>query len=446
MDTSLRRALGRTRPRCGFACPPRRIAGAFLVCASLTLAPAVAASDGSDALPAPAPADEYRIAVGDVVEIAVAGMPDMRQRLPVQLDGAISYPNLGRLVVAGTAIRAMQRTIQAALSSQVYRHRLADGREVTVTVEPREVSANVVEYRPVYVDGDIARPGEQPYRPLMTVRQAVSVAGGYDLLRFGTKPPLGELADARGEFESVTAELAKEQSNIARLRRELGDKEGAPRPTADPALPRQVLADLQKSQADLFDVDQIDAMRERSFLRRGVEQLGAQSEVLTRQQRDEQQGVKVDTEELDRLTELLGKGAVISQRVTEARRALLLSSTRSLQTTAQLMQATRQREEIGRQLERLDDLRRSKLLAELSERTIKAQQLQARLGALNLKVSGLAARPLDESGTRRVPALHIIRRTSEGHVRLPAEEETQLSPGDVVEVALKAPMSLSATR
>ena len=388
--------------------------------------------------------EDYRIEVGDVIEVSVAGLADMRQRLPVQIDGSISYPMVGRLAVVGTTVAETQRAIQTALSSQIFRHRLADGRELTMTVEPREVSAVIVEYRPVYVDGDVSRPGEQPYRPLMTVRQAISVAGGYDLLRFGTKTPMADLADARGEHESVMADLAKEAANIGRIRRELGDKNATLGLAAGgPTLPQQVLQDLQRSQGDLLLIDQGDFERERSFLRRGVDQLSQQSEILIRQQKDEEHGLKVDTQELDRLTDLLSKGAVISQRVTDARRAALLSSTRSLQATAQLMQATRQKEEIARQLERLDDLRRAKLLAELSDRIAKAQQLQSRVQALNLKMAGLVARPKDDFNARRLPVIHIIRRARDRHERIAVEEDAGLRPGDVVEVALKAQPDLA---
>jgi hypothetical protein len=38
---------------------------------------------------------EYLIDVGDTLEISVAGVPELRQRVVVQLDGSISYPLLG---------------------------------------------------------------------------------------------------------------------------------------------------------------------------------------------------------------------------------------------------------------------------------------------------------------------------------------------------------------
>lgn len=44
-------------------------------------------------------------------------------------------------------------------------------------VTPDQVMLANSEFRPVYLNGDVAKPGEQTFRPGMTVRQAVALAG-----------------------------------------------------------------------------------------------------------------------------------------------------------------------------------------------------------------------------------------------------------------------------
>ena len=56
----------------------------------------------------------------------------------------------------------------------------------------------------------------------------------------------------------------------------------------------------------------------------------------------------------------LRQGSLISPRVTDARRAVLLSSTRKLQTSAQLMDVKKQQDEFKRKLEKLDDQRQAR--------------------------------------------------------------------------------------
>ena len=78
---------------------------------------------------APAKA-EYRLDAGDVIEISVAGVPELRQRVTVQLDGTISFPILGTLAVAGLPPSEVQAKIQATLPTRLHRRRMPDGREI----------------------------------------------------------------------------------------------------------------------------------------------------------------------------------------------------------------------------------------------------------------------------------------------------------------------------
>ncbi|MHC2576709.1 protein involved in polysaccharide export with SLBB domain [Bradyrhizobium diazoefficiens] len=52
--------------------------------------------------------------------------------------------------------------IGAALTSKVFRQRTLDGREVVVVIDANEVTTVVAEYRPIYVNGDVSKPGEYP--------------------------------------------------------------------------------------------------------------------------------------------------------------------------------------------------------------------------------------------------------------------------------------------
>src|SRR5215467_7374103 len=93
------------------------------------------------AIPAKA---EYRVDVGDVLEISVAGVLELRQRVTVQLDGSISYPLLGTFMAAGMPPSEVRAKIRAALPSKVFRQRAPDGREIVVVIEADQVTASVV--------------------------------------------------------------------------------------------------------------------------------------------------------------------------------------------------------------------------------------------------------------------------------------------------------------
>ena len=86
---------------------------------------------------------EYRLHAGDVIEIAVARVPELKQRVPVQMDGTISYPLLGTISVANQLPAEMQAKVQATLASKVFRQRTPDGRENSVAIDPDEVTGSV---------------------------------------------------------------------------------------------------------------------------------------------------------------------------------------------------------------------------------------------------------------------------------------------------------------
>ena len=95
-----------------------------------------------------------------------------------------------------------------------------------------------------------------------------------------------------------------------------------------------------------------------AFLQRGVRQGDDEVRVLSDQQKKDEEGLQSDLEDLQKASDLFGKGSLISPRVTDARRAVLLSSTRKLQASAQLLQVKKQQEELARKLTKLDDQRR----------------------------------------------------------------------------------------
>jgi polysaccharide export outer membrane protein len=343
-------------------------------------------------------------------------------------------------VVAGLTPSEVRAKIQATLPTKVFRQRAPDGRENVVVIEPDQVTASVGEYRPIYVNGDVSRPGAQAYRPLMTVRQAVALSGGYEIMRFRMNNPFLESADFRSDYESLWTEFAKEQTHIWRMRMELGDEDNLDQKVLrDVPLPASTILQITGLEAEQLKSRQEDYLREKEFLQRGSKQTDEHIGVLSEQLQKEEEGLQADTQDLQRVTELFGKGAVAMPRITDARRALLLSATRKLQTISQLMLTKRQRDDFSRQLERLDDQRRIKLLQELQEAGVRLNQIKAKLQAVGEKLQYTAlVRSQLVRGAGSKPQITIVRKAEKGRERFIAEEDSELQPGDVVEVALRS--------
>jgi polysaccharide export outer membrane protein len=133
-------------------------------------------------------------------------------------------------------------------------------------------------------------------------------------------------------------------------------------------------------------------------------------------------------------------------RVSDARRSLLLSSTRALQTAVQLAQVERERGDLGRKLERLDDTRRLSLLSELQDANGKLAEIRAKLSAVGEKLTyaGLVRSQLVR-GKGSAPEIIVYRTTSKGRQRIESNEDADLQPGDTIEVSLQGDLLPSSS-
>jgi polysaccharide biosynthesis/export protein len=382
---------------------------------------------------------EYLLNVGDVLEVAAAGVPELRSRAPVQMDGSISLPLVGRLPVAGLSLPEIQAKVGAALASKVFRQRGPDGREVAVVIDAHEVTATVVEYRPIYINGDVSKPGHYPYLPSTTARQLMAVAGGYDIMRVRMNNPYLESADLRAEYGSLWTEFAKDQARLWRIKTELGEAtQISPSAATDVPIARSAISEIFNAETEYLKTKQNDYRLEKAFLERGVRQGDDEVRVLSEQQKREEEGFQSDLEELQRAQEMFAKGTLTSPRVTDARRAVLLSSTRKLQTSAQLMQVKKQQDELARRLTKLDDQRRLDLFRELQETSLRLSQIRERLQSVGEKIQYTAmVRSQLARGTDSRPDITIIRKGKNGPEQIVANEDTELQPGDTVEVSLR---------
>lgn len=107
----------------------------------------------------------YRLGAGDVINISVYGEEDLsRQKYRLPDSGVITFP-FGEVGALGLTLVELERKI-------------ADGLRGGYLINPR-VSVSMDEYRPFFISGQVDKPGAYPYKPGLTVRMAVSIAGGF---------------------------------------------------------------------------------------------------------------------------------------------------------------------------------------------------------------------------------------------------------------------------
>lgn len=113
--------------------------------------------------------EEYRIGVGDALEVNVWRNPELSVSVPVRPDGKISMPLVGDIVAAQLTATELSSNIAVSLTEYV--------RNPQVTVIVSNPSSSDFQRR-VRITGAVNNPQSIPYREGMTVLDLVLLAGG----------------------------------------------------------------------------------------------------------------------------------------------------------------------------------------------------------------------------------------------------------------------------
>lgn len=114
----------------------------------------------------PEKAGQYKLGPGDTIRIITYGAEQLTGKFKVGDSGDIAVPLLGTVRAAGLTARQLQK-------------KMTDSLVHTGMFRQPSVVVEVVRYRPIFILGEVKKPGEYPYQPGMTVLTAVAIAGGF---------------------------------------------------------------------------------------------------------------------------------------------------------------------------------------------------------------------------------------------------------------------------
>ena len=107
----------------------------------------------------------YHLDAGDRLRVVVYGQEGLTNTYAIDAGGSITMPLIGPVRARGRTTAGLATEISAKL-------RRGFIRDPSVAVE-------IEAYRPFFILGEVAAPGQYPYVPNMTVETAVAIAGGF---------------------------------------------------------------------------------------------------------------------------------------------------------------------------------------------------------------------------------------------------------------------------
>ena len=385
-----------------------------------------------------AAAGEYRLGIADRVKVKVQEWPDLGGEYAVTADGFVSLPLIGNIEAAGLRLDDLAREISDRLQ------RRGEGIERPVP------AIEVAQYRPFSILGDVQRPGQYPYRPGLTVLEAVGIAGGYFRPEIGLLRLDRDMAQAKGEIRSLLHKQNRLLARETRLTATLAGREDIPLPSEfadqkdNPAISaimegeRAALAlDRQTTRSDKEALEKIITLyqNEIASLRGQLDALGQERESIS--------------EQLKQLRSLSSRGLALSPTLFTLERSFAQVANEQMNVSSGIVRAQERiavaqqqadEQNLKRRRDHEKDLQQTKdELAEVRGRIRTQGDLltEAQISAPAEARQRLAERTQQSS-------FILIRKEKDGAREVSADEGTLVLPDDVIKVPMIRPKSLAS--
>ena len=383
----------------------------------------------------PSRAEPYRLDRGDLLGITVFGISDFNRNATVNVDGDISLPLVGHLRAAGRTLPELQSQIRDLLA----------GRDA---VRKAEVTVELIQHRPFYITGDVTTPGAQPWRPDLTVRHAVALAGGYSIMRGRNLDTPHSAAELSGRYHALMVEYVRLEARLSGLQAELHNKGTIDFERLERVIvPAELLERIKELEARNLAERRTNFDNEKKHLSDLIVLSDSQIKTLEQGRVQDQINVAQQLEALARASSLQSRALATLTRVSDEQRALAFIKSRELDTLARLGRARQDRQEQGRKLERADDEHRQYLTRAVQDGMVEAEKTLSELRGIGerLLLTGAIGSQLSGLGSKAEAA--IYRKAGEDALqKLIATQDTSVEPGDIVELTIRFDPQLLSSR
>ncbi|WJR67047.1 polysaccharide biosynthesis/export family protein [Neorhizobium sp. CSC1952] len=366
----------------------------------------------------------YKVTVGDVLMISVYGDNGLTGLFPVSVDGTIGYPILGNVPV-------LDKTVDE-IGAQI-------GRDLAPHLANRSVAVAVKEYAPIFIIGDVQKPGKYEYRPGMIVLELFSLGGGLREPTVRTDMSGIQLISAQQEYEDMSLQLLSQDVKRARLEAELNNTEFQYKIneiglTKDPAIVQKIVdaeLSLYNLRLSVMRDEKTNLESQRQSFIQEIDTL--EKSTSLRNEQFQLLGLDVNASE-----ELVTRGAASQSALRERKRELLAMNQQLLETSSFLARAQQNKNEVERRILELESKRHNDAATELREIELDMARLRRKM-AFTLQMIGEIG-----ASARRVSALEdmietkfsVVRQVNGEYREETVNEHTRIQAGDVVRVSL----------
>jgi polysaccharide biosynthesis/export protein ExoF len=396
----------------------------------------------------PRGSEPYQLGAEDKLRIRVpasrnfSGEPQpevnvLNDEFTVAPDGDLSLPLIGAVPAAGKTTEAVANEIADRLGTVLGSERLP------------KISVEVTGFRPFYIVGAVSHPGEYPYRPGMTVLQAVSIGGG--LFRPGQNDAVqGSAESQQTDLRFLLLQSDRLILRRARLQAELDDaSEVKFPPELVQRAPTPEVAEMLKQEETAFASYQEGEKSATASRDRLKEQLKNEIRSLQEKLGSIDQELVLVKNESTKVAELAARGlAIAPQQLSLQEHLMELQRLRLDLDTAML----RAQEEINKTDQGLVDLQNQThkdVLGQLDENAVKFSEVSAKIATITgvLRQDEKAMLELATSRTGEAAIVYsIVQHDQSSSHETVVTEMTPVEPGDTIRVGQQATSAATSPR
>lgn len=353
--------------------------------------------------------------------------------IEVSADGTVAVPVVGNISTSG--LNAGQ------LGDQIARNLQAK----LGLVDLPDASVSITGYPPIYLLGNVMTPGQYPFRPEMTVLQALALAGGQ--FRGSNRSDPTQTIKLQSDIQGAADDILRGKARIARLQAELS---GAKEITFPAELKKSGPAadQFMEQEKIIFAARQNELGRQTAALTDLSNLYKAEIDVLNQKSKALGDQIVQTETQFTNIQGLVTKGVATVSRSSDIQRILAGLRSDRLDNTIAIMSARQGLSEATRNLAKIEDDQRSEVSLQLQAEQTNLERLDLNQTtsvlllsqAIDMTAADQAAQKIASLG----PAFTIMRNKDGKLAEIAADETTVLKPGDLVKVgvgSMSAPMN-----
>lgn len=353
----------------------------------------------------------------------------------VGADGTLFLPFVGQIRAEGTAPADLARAIGDRLME-----RMGLGREP-------DVAAEIAEYRPFYIVGNVKQPGEFPYRPELTVLQALGIAGGLPIREDDLSRLEREVISGQGDVGLLALNNVSLLARKARLQSELAGNDSITFPSElTNRASNETIALAMDQERKIFAIrkdslaTQLRSLRElKDFLQQELVSLEQQLTFHDKQ-------IELIQKELAGVSNLVQKGLAVAPRELSLEGTVAQMQSERLAAETSMLRVRQEMSKTDIEILNLANQHSSEVAESLRETQQQLNEVTSKSStAVQLlhetQVTAPALLALRQNAAKAKPIFTIVRSKDGGTEELAAQETTLVEPGDTVKVEIPLPQS-----